>query len=116
MNPNLRSTLLSVREKIFQLEDLRILTYTNQKSYGGDTTYELDEFSKVQKRNRNKIKEAIKYCSSNCREIVKNGFKNSIDILRQHNKNNYSAKGAGPDPAPKKLQKSYGPSSKEAAY
>jgi len=76
----------------------------------------LDEFSKVQKKNRNKIKEALKYCSSACREIVKSGFKNNIDILRQHNKNSYSTKGAGPDTAPKKLQKSYGPSSKEAAY
>ena len=70
----------------------------------------------MQKKNRYKIKEAIKYCSNSCRDIVKNGFKSSIDILRQQNKNNYSGKGTGPEPAPKKLQKSLGPSSKEAAY
>ena len=67
LNPHLRSTLLNVREKIFKLEDLRILTYGNQGSYGTDTTYELEEFAKVQKRNRHKIKEAIKYSSGACR-------------------------------------------------
>jgi dynein heavy chain len=46
---------------------------------------------------------------------VKAGFKKSIDALRMQNKHNYG-KGSGPEPAPKKIQKSYGPSSKEAAY
>lgn len=36
-------------------------------------------------------------------------------MLRQQNKNIYN-KGTGADTNPKKLQKSYGPSSKEAAY
>ena len=59
------------------------------------------------------MKEAIKYCSSECREFVNNGFKRSIDILRVQNKNNFSAKASTtPEPIPKKLQKGYGPSSK----
>jgi hypothetical protein len=35
LNPNLRTTLLNVRENIFKLEDLRILTYGSQGTYGG---------------------------------------------------------------------------------
>lgn len=63
-----------------------------------------------------KLKEAIKYCSNTCRELVKTGFKKSIDILRVQNKNNFSGKVGGPEPVQKKAQKSYGPNSKEAAY
>ena len=53
-------------------------------------------FSKIQKNNRTKLKEAIKYCSKTCRDLVKAGFKKSIDILRAQNKNVFSGKASGP--------------------
>jgi len=43
LNDNLRDTLLAVRSKIFDLEDLRILNYGAQSaSYNSDTSYDLE--------------------------------------------------------------------------
>lgn len=56
LNDHLRNTLLNVRSKIYDLEDLRILSYIRGGSYNSETSYDLEEFSKVQKKNRNKLK------------------------------------------------------------
>jgi len=88
------------------------LSYQKGGAYQSETTYSLDEFSKIQKKNRNKIKEAIKYCSNNCRVFIQNGFNKSIHILREQNKNNFPKKVTTNEPITKKIQKNYGPSSK----
>ena len=113
MNDNLRDVILNVRENIYNLEDLRIVSFQSNTSMQEESTYTLDKFRKMQSKNRNRIKEAIKLCSSNCRELVKEGLNKNIEFLRSEQK---TFPNKNFDEGSKKLPKNYTPSSKEAAY
>lgn len=58
--------MLNVKENVSKLEELRIISYS-ENSYDNQTTYSLDKFSKIQRKNRQKIKDIIVSSSSRCR-------------------------------------------------
>ena len=68
LNDSLRTSLLSIRSNIADVEDLRIISYQKGQFMDNDRTVSLDAFSRTQKKNREKIKEKIALCSSLCRD------------------------------------------------
>lgn len=55
LNENLRSVMLNVKQQVSNLEEVKILA-SSESSYDSESTYNLEKFAKIQRRNRQKIK------------------------------------------------------------
>ncbi len=55
LNENLRFVMLNVKQQVGNLEELKILAYS-ENSYDSESTYNLEKFAKIQRRNKQKIK------------------------------------------------------------
>ncbi len=105
LNKNMRTTLLEFRAQTHDMQQkLRFIGIDEGEGGGassiGDTTFTLQAFKEQQERTRKRVNQEIQVYSTKCRDIVKKGFDESLQVLKRNqymasNEDDFNAAGGG---------------------